>query len=258
MFDAKMVGKNISKFRKENNMTQLELADKIDVSFQAVSNWELGKTMPDIVKLPVLAEIFKISIDELLGKQAEVIESVVKSNVKECIDNGIISLHEISDISCVLKPDQIAVIAESERIEDLPDIEELLPFLNSDVINSLAMKAANNKKYQDLNILAPFVSKNVIDDIALKMINEGENITNIAPFIGKDTMFEITEELYKKYGIKSLYDVAPFMQKEQIAQFVEKDYEISGHYCWELITPYVDRKELDIYMQNLIQKDKTR
>ena len=254
----KIVGKNISKLRKENNMTQLELADKIDVSFQAVSNWELGKTMPDIVKLPVLAEIFKISIDELLGKQSEVIECVVKGNVKEYIDNGTIPLHEIRDISRMLKPDQIAILAENERIEDLPDIEALLPFLNSGLINNLAMKVANNKKYQDLNILLPFVSKNVMDDIARKMINEGENITNIAPFIGKDTMYEIAEELYKKYGIKSLYDLAPFMQKEQLAQLVEKDYEISGHYCWELITPYIDRKELDIYMQNLIQKDKIR
>lgn len=257
MFDTEMVEKNIIKLRKENNMTQSELANKIDVSFQAVSNWELGKTMPDIVKLPVLAKIFKISIDELLGNQSEVIESVEKGNVKECIDNVTIGIHEISDILCMLKPDQIAVIAESERIEDLPNMEELLPFLDSDVINSLAMNIANNKKYQNLNILVPFVSENVIDDIARKMINEGENITNIAPFIGKDTMYEIIEELYQKYGIKSLHGVAPFIQKEHLARLVEDDYAINGHYCWELITLFIDRKELDSYMRNLIQKDQT-
>lgn len=45
-------------------MTQMELADKLDISFQAVSNWERGNTMPDISKFPELAEIFHISVDE--------------------------------------------------------------------------------------------------------------------------------------------------------------------------------------------------
>lgn len=40
MFDMEQVGNNIAKFRKEKNMTQLELADKLGISFQAVSNWE--------------------------------------------------------------------------------------------------------------------------------------------------------------------------------------------------------------------------
>ena len=42
MFDMKQVGKQIADLRKENNMTQMELADKMGVSFQAVSNWERG------------------------------------------------------------------------------------------------------------------------------------------------------------------------------------------------------------------------
>ena len=42
MFDMAAVGRKISELRKKNNMTQLELADKMGVSFQAVSNWERG------------------------------------------------------------------------------------------------------------------------------------------------------------------------------------------------------------------------
>ena len=48
MFNMKQVGKKIVAMRKAKNMTQLELADKMNVSFQAVSNWERGNSMPDI------------------------------------------------------------------------------------------------------------------------------------------------------------------------------------------------------------------
>ena len=58
MFNMKQVGKKIVSLRKSRNMTQTELADKMDVSFQAVSNWERGNSMPDISKLPQLAALF--------------------------------------------------------------------------------------------------------------------------------------------------------------------------------------------------------
>lgn len=68
MFDTNEIGRKISEFRKDSNMTQMELAERLNISFQAVSNWERGNSMPDISKLPELAELFGISIDELLGK----------------------------------------------------------------------------------------------------------------------------------------------------------------------------------------------
>lgn len=42
MFDTKEIGRKISEFRKIRNMTQMELADRLNISFQAVSNWERG------------------------------------------------------------------------------------------------------------------------------------------------------------------------------------------------------------------------
>jgi len=63
------LGLTISKLRKEKGMTQEELAEKVNVSAQAVSKWENDISMPDISVLPVLAEIFDVSIDELLGRE---------------------------------------------------------------------------------------------------------------------------------------------------------------------------------------------
>ena len=63
------IGKNISHYRKTNNLTQVELANKLNISMQAVSKWEQGITFPDISLLPAIADIFNISIDELFGKK---------------------------------------------------------------------------------------------------------------------------------------------------------------------------------------------
>ena len=66
-FSIEQIGRRISGRRKEKNMTQMELADRMDISFQAVSNWERGNSMPDISKLPELAEVLDLSLDSLLG-----------------------------------------------------------------------------------------------------------------------------------------------------------------------------------------------
>ncbi len=60
------LSENIKRFRTQNNITQEELAEKINVTRQAVSNWENGKTEPDIETLTKIAQIFDISIDELV------------------------------------------------------------------------------------------------------------------------------------------------------------------------------------------------
>lgn len=56
----------ILKKRREKNLTQEELAKQLDVSAQAISNWERGG-YPDIVLLPLIADVFGITVDELLG-----------------------------------------------------------------------------------------------------------------------------------------------------------------------------------------------
>ncbi|MDF2539667.1 MAG: hypothetical protein K0S76_2688 [Herbinix sp.] len=57
----------IAELRKEKGIGQQDLADVLGVSFQSVSKWETGATMPDITLLPDIAEYFKVSVDELLG-----------------------------------------------------------------------------------------------------------------------------------------------------------------------------------------------
>ena len=65
------VGENIARLRKEKGWTQAELGEKLGVSNQAVSKWESGMTMPDVMLLPVLADIFDIYIDQLFSREVK-------------------------------------------------------------------------------------------------------------------------------------------------------------------------------------------
>ena len=78
MFLMRRAGQNISALRRERNMTQMELADRMGVSFQAVSNWERGESMSDIVKLTELARLLGVAIDDLLGESAPLVEGLAQ------------------------------------------------------------------------------------------------------------------------------------------------------------------------------------
>lgn len=67
----KTLGMMIASLRKEKGMTQFELAEKMGVTDKAVSKWERDLSCPDVNTIPKLAELFGISVDELMQIKAE-------------------------------------------------------------------------------------------------------------------------------------------------------------------------------------------
>ena len=65
------LGKQIKKYRNEANLSQEELADKVFVSRQTISNWENDKSYPDIKSLVLMSEVFHISLDNLIKGDLE-------------------------------------------------------------------------------------------------------------------------------------------------------------------------------------------
>lgn len=62
-------GNRLYELRKQRGLSQEELANRLDVTRQTVSKWEVGDSTPDMEKLAALSELFEISLDELvLGK----------------------------------------------------------------------------------------------------------------------------------------------------------------------------------------------
>lgn len=82
------IGDKLKEARLKNNMTQEEVAEKIFVSRQSISNWENNKTYPDIGNVIALSDLYEISLDELLKgsdnfmKHLEESTDLVKSNKK--------------------------------------------------------------------------------------------------------------------------------------------------------------------------------
>ena len=80
------IGKFISKLRKENNMTQHVLAEKLNVTDRTISNWETGRRLPDISILKEISVIFSVTIDEIIyGKKIEK-EEIQKKLVDSAIE----------------------------------------------------------------------------------------------------------------------------------------------------------------------------
>ena len=144
MFDMKQIGKKITDLRKKHNMTQMELADKLGISFQAVSNWERGNTMPDISKLPELAAIFNISVDELLNGKAPLVEAVLNDTVDEYMEDGNVTEQEIADALPLLKPEQAEELLEKTDVSSFTDLSVFLPYMDEEDIAELAIQAMQN------------------------------------------------------------------------------------------------------------------
>lgn len=86
-------GNKLQKLRKQNNISQEELAEKVGVARQTISKWELGETSPDLKQSNKLSQIFNISLDELTGSSFNpVTKTANKNNIINII--GIV----ISDI----------------------------------------------------------------------------------------------------------------------------------------------------------------
>ena len=80
------LGMMISSLRKERGMTQAELAEKMGVTDKAVSKWERDLSFPDINSIPKLAEVFEVSVDELMQVKTETKENMSKNKMDEIVD----------------------------------------------------------------------------------------------------------------------------------------------------------------------------
>lgn len=98
MFDTMKFGKALSTLRKRADMTQNEVADRLNLSRQAISKYERGESFPDISVLIMIAELFRITLDELISYgepskgESSILKNVAKgnavSNISLTINSG--------------------------------------------------------------------------------------------------------------------------------------------------------------------------
>lgn len=85
-----IIAKNIADLRRANDITQAELAEKLNYSDKAVSKWERGESIPDITVLKQIADIFSVTVDYLLTEDKIQPHELVESDVKQRNYNHII------------------------------------------------------------------------------------------------------------------------------------------------------------------------
>lgn len=77
------LGTQIKKYRNESALSQDELAEKVFVSRQSISNWENGKTYPDIKSLLLLSEVFSVSLDQLVKGDVEIMRKEISAQERK-------------------------------------------------------------------------------------------------------------------------------------------------------------------------------
>lgn len=83
------IGRFIAKCRKEQGITQAQLADKLDITSKAVSKWESGRGLPDATRMIDLCNILKITVNDLLSG-----EKVSEKNYVNQVDENLVELQK--------------------------------------------------------------------------------------------------------------------------------------------------------------------
>ncbi|WP_086349468.1 helix-turn-helix domain-containing protein [Candidatus Enterococcus clewellii] len=95
------LGEKLKEKRQEYHFTQQEMAEKMHVSRQTISNWEVGRSYPDIESLIQLSEIFSISLDALLKGDKKMVSSLKRKNIWEVLYMVLMSTLTVSGLICL-------------------------------------------------------------------------------------------------------------------------------------------------------------
>lgn len=151
MFDTMKFGKALSTLRKDADMTQNEVADRLNLSRQAISKYECGESFPDISVLVMIAELFNVTLDELInyGDPTEGESSILKNVAKGNSDVIAENFADVVNLAPLLKPSILTKLShqfEKQGI-DISDIVTLTEYLNDESVIKLIEKAT----FDDIN-----------------------------------------------------------------------------------------------------------
>ena len=184
-----MLGNKLVKLRKENKLSQDSLADKLGITRQTISNWELNITKPDIVQIKNISEIFNISIDELLD-----------NNTKDIIEKKISNTEKLTNkTNKYIKITLITLITLYFIILIFLIIITIYFFNKKDFTNDYqtSFRCSNNKIIYDVSIDNNYNSENgnTSFDIVVFKCNDADGKCNYERFNAGSTIEEALKSL---------------------------------------------------------------
>jgi len=291
MFDMNEAAKKIKQARIYKNMTQMGLAEAMDVSYQAVSSWERGNSMPDISKLEKLCDVLEISVTELLG-----VESQSAATVNRVLQNdqALLSADELVDIAPILTPEQVkqkTTQAKEKKMMNLSAIAELIPYLNDDDVEELVMEAAQEDMHgfydivsvisretaerlaqrletskmedQDIELLFLSLSEESRQKFVYRCAETGDyqHMEDLASALRKHQLIELAEYLCENRNTEALNRIACHLPHESVKKVAkvlmetvipEEPDELERI---AMMARWMDKKELDSIVQQQMDKD---
>lgn len=255
VFDMQKIGATIAGLRRAGDMTQMELADRLGISYQAVSSWERGGTMPDISKLPELAEIFDVTIDQLLGHWNPLVESAACGALEgEHFGLALTDAAQLAEAAPLLRPKQVEAAAGTLTGSiSLEELTGLAPFLSRGMVNQLIGRLSGRPAFSELISVAPFVDRNVLERLVGEAVEQGEpagyeQLIGIAPFLSRRTVGQLSELLDSRPGLSELTALAPFVERHILETLITEALRRGEEIGWSVLAglaPFISRKLAD-------------
>ena len=140
--DQIKIGKFIATCRKNVNLTQLQLAEKLNITDRAVSKWETGRSLPDSSIMLELCDVLKITVNDLLCGEVVTMENYNKElennlleaiKQKECADKRLLRMEVVTGILCLIPllaaTVAVSVVSMKESTQMILILGSLLPLL---------------------------------------------------------------------------------------------------------------------------------
>lgn len=278
MFDTMKVAKKIKQARIAQNLTQMNLADAMGVSYQAVSNWERGNSMPDISKLEDLCGCLQISVSELLGMETQEAVAVRKYLGKE---EAPLTAEELTEIAPVLPPEDVKKEAKKQKmsveslvaiapyldeefldelveeieVESLLVLQSLAPYLDEDTLDRLVRRAPKDD-FNGISAMAPFLSEETLDYLVQRCEDKPEDVAfleTLAPFLEEETLNLLVQKWGDDLDSEMLEALAPFLEEETLDNLAQKQIDKGNAAKLEKILPFMDgetvRKIIRVLME---------
>jgi len=283
MFNMNTIGKTIREARIRQNMTQMELADQMGVSFQAVSNWERGNSMPDISKLEPLCKVLHLNVQQLLSGQPQSTAAVVKVLT---LQEDPLTVEELAEVAPLLPPAQmesetkkasagkkwdvsklskiipfldeelLEEICDKVQVVSLKELAGIAPFLDEDTLDKMIMTSGAND-WEGVLALAPYLGEHTLDTLALRCLSnaDGHDLSELAPFLSEETLSKIAVTL--EPDSKTLTSLAPFLNEDALDILVEKRLESGDTTGLSNLYPYLSGDTMRKILKYLLDSDNT-
>lgn len=195
--------KNISKYRKENQMTQAQVAEYLGVSPQAVSKWEQEAAMPDIFLIPKIAFLFNVSIDTLFGTSSlETADALVGRYSVVRNDSHYKEAKEALDVLLEMNPEDSKALGLLVHLEYQKALEYL--YKSRELCEKLSQSKSWEKraKMQMMRIDSMLGNYDFVDECKKRfaMTQSLEDFNYLIVALGEKHQYKETLELAKKHA----------------------------------------------------------